>query len=50
MASVMRAPKTYTKEDVVEINCHGGLLATNRILQLTIGAGAIYEWLNLRIY
>ena len=40
MVSVMRAPKTYTKEDVVEINCHGGLLATNRILQLTIGAGA----------
>ncbi len=24
MASVMRAPKTYTREDVVEINCHGG--------------------------
>lgn len=40
MVSVIRAPKTYTKEDVVEINCHGGLLATNRILQLTIGAGA----------
>ncbi|KRM84195.1 tRNA modification GTPase TrmE [Limosilactobacillus coleohominis DSM 14060] len=40
MVSVMRAPKTYTKEGVVEINCHGGLLATNRILQLTIGAGA----------
>lgn len=40
MVSVMRAPKTYTREDVVEINCHGGLLATNRILQLTIGAGA----------
>ncbi len=40
MVSIMRAPKTYTKEDVVEINCHGGLLATNRILQLTIGAGA----------
>lgn len=40
MVSVMRAPKTYTKEDVVEINGHGGLLATNRILQLTIGAGA----------
>lgn len=39
MVSVMRAPKTYTKEDVVEINGHGGLLATNRILQLTIGAG-----------
>lgn len=40
MVSVMRAPKTYTKEDICEINCHGGLLATNRILQLTIAAGA----------
>lgn len=40
MVSVMRAPKTYTKEDVVEINCHGGLLATNRALQLTLSHGA----------
>ena len=40
MVSVMRAPKTYTREDICEINCHGGLLATNRILQLTIAAGA----------
>lgn len=40
MVSVMRAPKTYTREDVVEINCHGGLLATNRILQLTLSYGA----------
>jgi tRNA modification GTPase len=36
----MRAPHTYTREDVVEINCHGGLLATNRILQLTLSHGA----------
>lgn len=40
MASVMRAPKTYTREDVVEINCHGGLLATNQILQLILSQGA----------
>ena len=40
MVSVMRAPHTYTKEDVIEINCHGGLLATNRILQLVLSYGA----------
>ncbi|CAM3113062.1 tRNA uridine-5-carboxymethylaminomethyl(34) synthesis GTPase MnmE [Lactiplantibacillus plajomi] len=40
MASVMRAPKTYTREDVVEINCHGGLVATNKILQLILSHGA----------
>ncbi|WP_436970218.1 tRNA uridine-5-carboxymethylaminomethyl(34) synthesis GTPase MnmE [Limosilactobacillus vaginalis] len=40
MVSVMRAPHTYTCEDIVEINCHGGLLATNRILQLVLSYGA----------
>lgn len=40
MVSVMRAPKTYTCEDVVEINCHGGLLVTNQILELTLSNGA----------
>lgn len=40
MVSVMRAPHTYTCEDVIEINCHGGLLATNRILQLVLSYGA----------
>lgn len=40
MVSVMRAPHTYTCEDVVEINCHGGLMATNRILQLVLSYGA----------
>ncbi|WP_338208663.1 tRNA uridine-5-carboxymethylaminomethyl(34) synthesis GTPase MnmE [Lactiplantibacillus paraxiangfangensis] len=40
MASVMRAPKTYTREDVIEINCHGGLVATNEILQLILSHGA----------
>ena len=41
MVSIMRAPHTYTCEDVVEINCHGGLLATNRILQLVLSYGAL---------
>lgn len=40
MASVMRAPKTYTREDIIEINCHGGLVATNEILQLILSHGA----------
>jgi len=40
MVSVMRAPKTFTREDVIEINCHGGIVATNRILQLLLGQGA----------
>lgn len=40
MVSVMRAPKTYTREDVLEINCHGGLMATNEILQLVLSNGA----------
>ncbi|KAF0351606.1 tRNA uridine-5-carboxymethylaminomethyl(34) synthesis GTPase MnmE [Pediococcus pentosaceus] len=40
MVSVMRAPHTYTKEDIVEINCHGGIVATNRILQIILGLDA----------
>lgn len=40
MVSVMLAPKTFTREDVVEINCHGGIVATNRILQLLLAVGA----------
>ncbi len=40
MLSVMRAPKTYTKEDIIEINCHGGIIATNKILQLALSYGA----------
>ncbi|WP_155287564.1 tRNA uridine-5-carboxymethylaminomethyl(34) synthesis GTPase MnmE [Lacticaseibacillus zhaodongensis] len=40
MVSVMRAPKTFTREDVVEINTHGGIVATQHVLQLVIGAGA----------
>ncbi|MCM2981077.1 tRNA uridine-5-carboxymethylaminomethyl(34) synthesis GTPase MnmE [Niallia circulans] len=40
MVSLMRGPKTFTKEDVVEINCHGGLASVNRLLQLTTSHGA----------
>lgn len=40
MVSIMRAPKTFTREDVVEINCHGGIVATNEILQLLLSNGA----------
>ncbi|MCF6165173.1 GTPase and tRNA-U34 5-formylation enzyme TrmE [Furfurilactobacillus rossiae] len=40
MVSVMLAPKTFTREDVIEINCHGGIVATNRILQLLLSHGA----------
>jgi tRNA modification GTPase len=40
MVSVMKGPKTFTKEDVVEINCHGGLVSVNRVLQLVLNNGA----------
>lgn len=40
MVSVLRAPKTFTREDVVEINCHGGIVAVNRVLQLVLRQGA----------
>ncbi|KHF40060.1 tRNA uridine-5-carboxymethylaminomethyl(34) synthesis GTPase MnmE [Halalkalibacter okhensis] len=40
MVSVMRAPRTFTREDVVEINCHGGVLSVNRVLQLALRHGA----------
>ncbi|MDN5325331.1 MAG: tRNA modification GTPase [Moorella sp. (in: firmicutes)] len=40
LVSVMRAPRSYTAEDVVEINCHGGALATSRVLQLVLRTGA----------
>lgn len=40
MVSLMLAPKTFTREDIVEINCHGGIVATNRILQLLLVNGA----------
>ena len=40
MVTVMRGPKTYTREDIVEINCHGGIVPTNKILQLLLTYGA----------
>ena len=40
LAAVMRAPRTYTGEDMVEINCHGGRLVTGKILQLLLREGA----------
>ncbi len=40
MISVFRAPKTYTREDIVEINCHGGPVVTRQILQTLLVLGA----------
>lgn len=40
MVSVLRAPKTFTREDIIEISCHGGILTINRILELTMTYGA----------
>ncbi len=36
----MKGPKSYTAEDVIEINCHGGIACTNKILELILNAGA----------
>lgn len=40
LVSVMKAPKTFTGEDIVEINCHGGISTTNKILELLLNNGA----------
>ncbi len=40
LVMVMLAPNTYTREDIVEINCHGGISTTNKILNLLIDNGA----------
>ncbi|MDE5908772.1 MAG: tRNA uridine-5-carboxymethylaminomethyl(34) synthesis GTPase MnmE [Lachnospiraceae bacterium] len=40
MVSVMKRPNSFTTEDTVEINCHGGILVMNRILELVIKSGA----------
>jgi tRNA modification GTPase len=40
LVSFMRAPHTYTREDVVEINCHGGAVAVNEVLRCVLAAGA----------
>lgn len=39
LVSIMKAPKTYTTEDIVEINCHGGISTTNKILELLLNNG-----------
>ena len=40
LVSVFLAPKTYTKEDIVEINSHGGIAVTNKIVELLLDEGA----------
>jgi tRNA modification GTPase len=40
LLSVMRKPKTYTREDIVEINCHGGYLVVNKVLEIVNKLGA----------
>jgi tRNA modification GTPase len=40
LVSVMKAPNTYTKEDTVEINCHGGAVPLRRVLELVLEKGA----------
>jgi len=40
LLTVMRAPESYTREDVVEINCHGGIVALRKVLDLTLSLGA----------
>lgn len=40
MVSVLKGPKTYTREDIVEINTHGGMLVTNQVLQSVLSQGA----------
>lgn len=40
LVSVFRGPKTYTTEDIVEINCHGGVYITRKILSLVLSHGA----------
>ena len=41
LVSIMRAPRTYTKEDIVEINTHGGIATTNKVLELLIQNGCV---------
>ncbi len=40
LLSVMRSPRTFTREDIIEINCHGGISTTNKILELVLRNGA----------
>ncbi len=40
LLAVMRAPRSYTREDIIEIHCHGGAVAVRSVLQLLVGLGA----------
>ncbi|WP_124057768.1 tRNA uridine-5-carboxymethylaminomethyl(34) synthesis GTPase MnmE [Vaginisenegalia massiliensis] len=40
MVSVMRGPRSFTREDIVEINCHGGIIAVQRVLEALLYVGA----------
>ncbi len=40
LLSIMKAPNTYTGEDLIEINCHGGVLITKKVLEVLLEAGA----------
>ena len=40
MVAIMKAPRSYTKEDTVEINCHGGVLIMRKILETVLKNGA----------
>ncbi len=39
LISIMLAPKTFTREDIIEINCHGGIATTNKVLELLLTNG-----------
>ena len=39
LVSIMKAPKTFTRENIVEINCHGGIATTNKVLELLLTKG-----------
>jgi len=40
VVTLMKKPKSYTREDIVEINCHGGIIATTKVMELCIESGA----------
>ena len=40
LVSIMKAPKTFTREDIIEINCHGGIAPTNKVLEVLLKNGA----------
>lgn len=39
LVTIMKAPKTFTKEDVIEINCHGGIAPTKKVLEIILSLG-----------